>query len=348
MATALQLVNRVRRQLRWGDTASLARDDDKAILDAVNAAVAVIFETWDWECDLRHDGALITFPHTTYTGRDVTASTYSQISSSGSTEYTALADAEVKRASLRVVVTTDANLGDTALRVDYVWYSTFSTTSNAVLDSVGLTAATATAAVEYMANEYALPATVRKVLSVRHQESNVRLEETDQCQTFDRIVQRPHETISDNPELVVVGGMVRMTEDVGSTAGLPTPYTPEYQYGLGFWVYPTPSTSMRLDYSYLVKHEDMAETTDTLANVDRVLEDFVVQLAYARCINNFVGDADPGAGLALEQRVMNMARVYHANQGKDPSRRRVIGSNFCEGFGSPDFGRFPRNFGTGT
>jgi hypothetical protein len=112
-------------------------------------------------------------------------------------------------------------------------------------------------------------------------------------------------------------------------------------------VYPTPDSAILLHYSYLIQRSDLAATTDIFTS-DRSIESLVVKLAFARCMQDAVGDFNPEAGMALEQRVMREAASLHMNQGRDPGRHRVLGSNFCETRGSIDFGRLPRNYGSGT
>jgi len=193
-------------------------------------------------------------------------------------------------------------------------------------------------------NEYVLPVTVRKVLSIRHQESPLRLEEMNRSQVYDRIVQRPHETISDQPLIAIIGGKSRTLYSTDST------YL-EGQVNNQTWtsmlVYPTPDTSIVLHYSYMVARPDLTNVSDFLG-ADRSIETLLVKLAFARCMQDAVGDFNPEAGMALEQRVLREVSALHTSDQRDPGRHRVLGSNFCESSGGIDFGRLPRNYGTGT
>lgn len=348
MATALELVNRVRRQLRWNDTASFTASEDKAVLDAVNAAVAVIFERWDWECDVRHDGVLFTMPEITSTGCSITTDTTTLTWGSGDDggdTYAAASIENVTNPVVYAVLTDDTDYGDTAFRVSdlAVVTSGFFTVTEANLASRFPGATDSSAGVTLVANTYVLPSTVRKVMRVRHQERDVALLEAERFHLFDRAVQRPHDSTSDNPDVIVMGGIETSTTYTALLTDTSTAVT-----GPSVTLWPTPSSELLLNYSYLMKRAEMTATTDTLANADRSLEDLVVQLAYARCVQNYVGDADAGTGLAIEQRVLGLAKDLYANQTKDPNRRRVMSSNFDDCAGRVDFGRMPRNFGTGS
>lgn len=347
MATALELVNRVRRQLRWPDTASFTSEEDRAVLDQVNAAVATIFEGWDWECDIRHDGVLRTMPSRTETALSFTtaSTTVDWPNTDSGLAYTETMGALATNPIIQIVATDDTGFGDTSFRVTDVAtaLSGFFTITRATLAEAfpGTTDTSASATI--CANSYVLPSTVRKLLSVRSQEQSIRLEEAERFQFFDRYIQKPHETISDETELVIFGSIGTSTTGTALLADPIAAVTGPFAL-----LYPTPDTTQVYHYSYLLRRAEFTATTDALSNVDRSLEDLVVRLAYARCVQNYVGDADAGTGIGIEQRVLGLARDLHANQGKDPNRRRVLGSNFAECGGVADFGRFPRNYGTGT
>ncbi len=343
MATALQLVNRVRRELRWGDTADFTDDLSKVVLDRLNDAQATIFETWDWDCDVRHDGELTTFAK---------VDDFDCIVTNGSTVITSVnaslsADlllAYERRAALRFVVTTDATQSDIAGRIAWgqnvvsgIW-AYFAASAK----WLGSTTST-TSAMDVFANQYGLPSTVRKVLSVTSQGQDVRLTEVGREQMYDRYVQRPHEEVSDDVSLVIIGGTLAVTGL--RTEGITIAPTEEVYNSI--LLYPTPSSAYRLNYSYLIQRSDLSAATDVF-RADRSLETALVKLAFARCMQDAVGDFNPEAGMALEQRVIRELAALHGNEMRDPGRHRVLGSNFCETSNKIDFGRLPRNYGTGT
>lgn len=354
MATALQLVNRVRRELRQGDKQSFGDELSVAILDKVNSAISTIFEGWDWDCDIRHDGIIHTLAARTsetnlsLTVNDATVTWPS--ADDGAVVWEAVAnDSKATNPIISLTVTSDSTFGDTAFRLGSIYYGTsgFYTVTTAELETEWPSSTTSTASGMLCANAYVMESTVRKILSVRSQERALRLEERGRCQDFDRYYQRPHETISDNTELVVVGGTATSTDGAnGQGASLVDP--PIYaKTGLFVLLWPTPSSESILNFSYLRTHSEMTATTDQLANVDRFLEDMVVRLAFARVQQSDIGDADVAGGLAIEERVLRHLAMAHANQGRDPGRRRWLRSNFGGRDGS-DFGKWPRNFGSGS
>lgn len=344
MATALTLVNRVRRELKIGETTTFTDLVSKRVLDAVNDSVATIFGNWDWDCDIRHDGIQQCCPEINYaaTGGITNGSATVTLPTASPSPFATI---ETNRGVPRAVFTEDTAYGDTALRI-----TTHASGISVVLDKSWPGTTDASATVQVVTNQFMLPVTVRKVLSVRHQETQVRLEEANRSQAFDRIIQRPHETVDDQPELVLIGGQDRHLYNSG------TSYSAA-QIAAQTWtsmtVYPTPSTAILLHYSYVIAHAEMTATTDTLDYVDRSLESIVVKLAFARCMQdtavpvaNFGGIAN--AGVALEQRALGEAQALHRNQSRDPGRHRVLGSNFSNSRAAVDFGRLPRNYGTGT
>jgi hypothetical protein len=205
----------------------------------------------------------------------------------------------------------------------------------------------ASAAITICANEYVMPSTVRKVVSMRHQERCIRLEETNRNQVFDRLVTRPHDTTNDSPDIAMIGARATGTNDTSVAIKVPTS-TLTGATGLSVLLYPTPSESYIVNYSYLMQRSDFTATTDTLANVGRAIEALVVKLAFARVMQSAAGDFNPEAGMALEQRALREAVLLHQNQNRDPGRHRVLGSNFSEHNRGVDFGRLPRNFGSTT
>lgn len=343
MATALQLVNRVRRELRWGDTADFTDDLSKVVLDRVNDAQATIFETWDWDCDIRHDGVLTTVAKVSDFDCQVTAASTVIISVNASLS-AELLTAYDRRAVLRFVVTTDSTQSDIAGRIAWGQNVTSGLTAYMAASAkwIGSTTTT-TSAMDIVANEYGLPSTVRKILSVTSQGEDVRLEEMNRSQIYDRAVQRPHDLIDDGVICVAIGGKSAITGI--RTEGITIAPTEELYPTI--LIYPTPSSAYQLNYSYLIQRSDLSATTDTFS-ADRSLETALVKLAFARCMQDAVGDFNPEAGMTLEQRALRELAALHSNEMRDLGRHRVLGSNFCETGAKIDFGRLPRNFGTGT
>lgn len=342
MTTALQLVNRVRRELRWGDTSSFAADLDKVILDRVNDAVATLFESWDWDCDIRHDGAILTAAAIDYTN---TANLTNGSKPALPIAFADPLDDNLKRCGIpRMWAPGDAGFGNTSFRITSYAYAGATTLTIEAGPGISTWPGTTdiTSTVKLFTPEYVLPPTVRKVIAARCQEHDLYLEQSNRPQVFERLIRRIHENICDTPEIMMIGGVQRSVYDTGTSyaSTLPYPVT-----GTIVLVWPAPSGEYVINYSYLLQRTDLAAITDTLTGCDRALEDLVVQLAFARSMQNLTGDFDPAAGVALEERVMRKAQRLHMNQSRDPGRHRTIGSNFGS-TSSVDFGKLPRNFGS--
>lgn len=324
MPTALQLVNRVRRRSRIEDAVDFTLTENKLLRDLVNEAKNQVLQLRDWDFDVRHDGALTTVANST-------GSTLALAPGALTATINEAFPTEPDSFVGRVVITSDTSFGDTAFRVSQ-W------TAGGVLSVPEMPATLSTTSPTYsiFANEYVLPATVRKITSVRHQESDVRVEEINRRHRFDRFIQRPHEDITDQPEVIFVGGTMTPTTDGVFTA----------VNGLGFMPWPTPSTQIRFHYSYVIAHADLDLETDTLDDVDPQAVDLVVELAYAKALQSDFG-TDRIRGLDIEQKVLALITGLQTNEARMPSQRMPLRSlDRQAGRTFADFGRLPRNFGS--
>ena len=327
MPTALQLVNRVRRKLRIPDTTSFTKSEDLLLLDLVNEAKDTVLELREWDFDVRHDGHLTTVANTTGSGSSLTHG-------AGGATMTIVESFPTAPNNFigRIVFTHDTNYGDTAYRVS-VWESTTVTVPDAN-SAISTTSPT----YSIFANEYVLPSNVRKVLSVRHQESDIRVEEIDRSVRFDRFVQRPQESITDTPDLIYVGGIGTATKSTSSASDTD---------GIIFMPWPTPSAVLDLDYSYCIRHGELTTTASTLDNVDRYAVDLIVDLAYGKALQSDFGN-NKEEGIAIERKVIAFSKDFETNDDRMPNRRLRLRSLDHVGSSGRDFGRLPnggRNFG---
>ena len=325
MPTALQLVNRVRRKLRIPDTSSFTKSEDLLLLDLVNEAMHTVLELRDWEFDVRHDGHLTAVANTT---GSITGFSVGGSGATGTIVETFPTSADEFIA--RVVFTHDSEYGDTAYRVS-VWNGTTITVPDAN-PAISTTSPT----YSIFANEYVLPVDRKKVLSVRHQESDIRVEEIDRTVRFDRFVQRPQEHITDTPDIIYVGGQGLATKSNAANSDV---------FGIVFMPWPTPSEALDFDYSYLIRHADLTVTTSTLDNVDNYALDLIVDLAYGKALQSDFGNS-PEAGVAIENKILRMSKDFETQDGRMPRRRMALKSLDVKAASVRDFGRLPRNFGS--
>lgn len=328
MPTALQLVNRIRRKLRLPDTSDFAKSENLLLLDLVNEAINTVLELRDWDFDIRHDGHLTAVANSTGSGSGLS------FGASGATmTINESLPASASPFVARIIFTHDTNYGDTAYRVS-VWNGTTVTVPDANPDI-----STTSPTYSIFANEYVLPDARRKILSVRHQESDIRVEEVDRTIRFDRFVQRPQESITDTPDLIYVGGRGLATKSNAADAD---------NDGLLFMPWPTPSLALDFDYSYLQRHDELTTTTDTLDNVDRYAVDLIVELAYGRSLQSDFGN-NKEEGIAIERKVIGQSKEFETNDNRMPNRRLPLRSHDRSAGRIQDFGQLPnggRTFGS--
>lgn len=320
MPTALQLVNRVRRKLRLTDTSDFAKSENALLLDLVNESMHMVLELRDWDFDVRHDGHLTAVANSTGNGSALSHG-------AGGATMTINESFPVSANSFiaRLVFTHDTNYGDTAYRVS-TWEGTTVTVPNAN-PAISTTSPT----YSIFANEFVLPADVRKILSVRHQESDIRVEEINRTLQFDSLVQRPQESITDSPEVIYVGGRGLATKSSSAN--------PDTE-GIVFMPWPTPSEALDFNYSYCVRHDDLVDVTDTLDNVDNYGLDLIIELAYGRAMQSDFGN-NKAEGIAIERKVLSASKDFETNDSRMPNRKLVIRSLDRQGGSSVHFGRLP-------
>lgn len=328
MPTALQLVNRVRRKMRVPDTTDFAKSENLLLLDLVNEAKDMVLELRDWEFDIRHDGHLSTVANTTGSGSGLVHGA-SAATMTINESFPTSANSFIAR----IVFTHDTSYGDTAYRVS-LWDGTSVTVPDAN-SAISTTSPT----YSIFANEYVLPSNVKKILSVRHQESDIRVEEIDRSVRFDRFVQRPQESITDTPDLIYVGGIGTATK---SDAANPD------TDGIIFMPWPTPSLVLDFDYSYIERHDELTAVDSQLDNVDRYAVDLIVDLAYGRAQQSEFGN-NKEEGIAIERKVLGISKDFETNDGRMARRKLRLRSLDHVGSSGRDFGRLPnggKSFGS--
>lgn len=330
MSTALQLVNRVRRQIHEEDTTVFTDELSKVILDFVNEGIHRILESRTWDFDKRQDNVLKTTA--SFTGTDATVTNDSTSVTLPNVAIGAVTGDFVGR----IVITDDASYGDTAFRVA----SAVTSGSDVVLTLATAfpgTTQSATAEYTFLANEYVLPSTIRAVTSVRYQQNDDILAQIGRELGMDWVSLRPHEDISDEVEAAYIGSTLTKTFDSGSASSGET--------GMGLQLHPTPSSALVLHYGSIYRHADLSATTDTLDDVDAAIEDLIVRWAYAQVMTSGVGN-EPQIGTVVMQEVLRDASDLFKGHPRDPFRRRRLLPSFPTHGAIRNFGRLPRNVGS--
>lgn len=336
MSTALQLANRIRRMLREEDLSSFTTADGsgQAILDRLNDAMLTVLNDRVWDFMIRHDGIMM-FDRAIIPNPNITSVT------TGSSNFVVGAGVDLPRAPLigRIAFTSDSGFGNTALRL----VAQAPILATATLDDFwpGATAAAPTLVANTYSWEYILPATVRSILSARHEQQELRLEFVDKNIDFDSIFPRPWDHTDDSPELLIIGGT-----GLGTAFNTTPPASsPSTIYGTIARVYPVPSADLRVEYSYVLEPLVFSATTDEYTYIPEKVNDLIVDLAYARCQQVGIGN-EPQMGIALEARVQaNLRNTWGAHRPA-AGQRRILRSLDAKGGRNPLYAGLPRVVGS--
>lgn len=318
------MVNRVRRQLRHGDTSAFTDSLSPVLLDLVNAAKNEVHEMFDWDFDIRHDGELRTVARRSYTGSFTATAASASVTNVGNTH----AASFVGNFRSRLVLTEDLTAGGTSFAIAtatvsgaddaYVLETAFTGTGGSGLNGF-----------VYVC-DYQLPSTVKDVLSVRHEEDEIQVALIDKTLTFDRIMPAPHDTQTDSPEIVYVGGSVESTTASGGTSTTAP----------GLMVWPVPTTAYLLSYSYRYRHPQLSATTDT-HDAPYAIVDCIVDKAVAKAYRSAVSN-DPEMAVQIELDVARRLARLSQLSSPAPQRRTILKSHDRVG-GSTQFGSAPAN-----
>ena len=318
-ATALQLVNRVRRRRRLDDVASISKVEDLAALDSINNAMEEVLSSDRWEFDLRR-------AQMTLRGRltgCVATNSPSVLSSFVIVRSDGLEIADlVGDYVTRLLVTGSTEYSQTAFRINY---------SAAILGGVSAAVSCATdadetisaAEAEIFQAEYILPDTVRDIVRVTYQQETLALEQIDPVVEFDELYPSPSIEYGP-PQSVSVGGL-----DVGTY--LSTGSADDAALRMVVW--PVPDDSYVLDYTYYYRHPELTTATDTLDGVPPNIVAKIVDLA-ATQMKTFY-EKDYGA-LALSAETRRSIGEMHRRSKGQSADRKIIGN--WEGSGSRHIG----------
>jgi hypothetical protein len=307
------MVNRFLRKYRLDTVTAFTSPEALAALDFINEAKEEILDTHRWSFDER-EGVINTIAFYEDAGTTGGWNNGSPVVVSA----TAVTDTFVGDYTLRAVPTDSTDRGQTAHRVESV------TIAGPIISytlAESFSGADVASNSDLFASEYQFPyhsnndTQVRALLSMTHQERPLRLEEVDKNFRFDSLIGRYHDSIGSDPEVVYYGKPVYDTVAFGGTPVLRP----------GFMVWPIPSASERLDYTYRYAHPPLEAVTDTMAEVPETVIRLISDLAYGFSLNTKFGN-DPGmASKVIPMALTRIERLKDSDK-KTPFRRKPVRS----------------------
>jgi hypothetical protein len=171
---------------------------------------------------------------------------------------------------------------------------------------------TSAAVVNLFFAEYILPATVRSIVSVKHEEKELNLRKIDAGATFDEVIPRPYDRF-DDPTTVAVGGLDIPTYEY--TGGPPEP-------GLRMIVWPAPKEPVILRYSYYYEHPRLVNATDALVGVPASIVEDIVRIARADAMSSL--ERDVVEGLQTESMARKANNQKWKNSRPSPATRYTV------------------------
>ena len=310
--TSLQMVNRFMRKYRLDTVADFSSPQALAALDCLNDAKEEILDSRSWSFDQR-ESAISTIA--VRTGVDTGTFTNGSLGVAGTTtENIAL----VGDYALRVIPTDSSDRANTAHRVSTMF------AGGGVLAlalSEVYSGATVASDMDMFVAEYQFPShangdtQVKQLLSMTNQERPVRLVEIDKNFHFDRLITRLHDSIGSDPDVVYYGRPVSNTVAVGGTNNVRD----------GFIVFPVPTSSARLDYTYQYAYPTLALVTDTLSHVPEKVINCIVELAFGFSLNTKFGN-DPNMADRVIKAALIRAERLHRSDRKMPNRSKPVRS----------------------
>lgn len=307
-ATALDLVNQVRRMARFNDVLVTTDAQSKVILDAVNGAISSVLGERTWSFDRRTTGSLRTVA--AFSGTNGSFST-------GTSTFNAVlyAGPLVGDYLLRANVGSDPAVGNAAPIVSSYTYTLI---PNAQIFG---TLETPWAGSNYAANasfkvfafEYLLPDSVRRVESVYDDAGQLRLLDAGDGLEWGTLFARPWDSFG-VPQVASVGGYESGVYVTGAAI-------PEPKLTLRLW--PVPDSARNLRYSYFVRHPDLTSATSMLVGVPSEILSPIVDTAYALYLLSGAGN-DPVGGTALLQRTSQSLETLYRRDAPGSAVRHTL------------------------
>lgn len=307
--TALTLVNRVLRMARvQQDVTSLSDPEELVVLDLVNDAIGIVLNVEKHPFDVRHDGMLLTEAVRT---SDSVGSNMSVTNGQKTMSTVGTAAPYVGNFVTRVIVTDDGSYGSTSFRVDSAATSGALAVFTISVPFPGTTNTVVGAEWKTVVYEYILPATVRSMLRIRDEQGELDLTEIDAEAQFETLVPRPHDR-QGPPRYAAVGGT-----DISTYTGTAKP-----EPRLRMVVWPIPTASAVLAYSYYYKHPLLTTASSTLVGVPDEIVAEVVHEAHGLYTGSI--DRDIDSGTKLQAASLQRLQALRRESGTSPARRRII------------------------
>lgn len=329
MTTALQYINRLRVMIRDEQVDTIETSDDvtQDLLIAFNDAKDTILNEHLWSFRKRDDG-IASFPGK-FSGTAFSSVLFSEVVTidavnlhtfflGGSNSRFQLTNHSVQPNRSYTIMSANTVAGNTEFVLGSLWPGE----AGAYTDPQWIT----------FTYEFTLPTTVGNVLSVRDEENDKQIPFADKDIQIDRIYPRPQVTFGD-AELVFVGGT--------STTTSTTDY-PQFENGTDkqkeifarqsgitatrMVIWPPPTDTMQLQYSYVYVYPDVLETADALLGIPRNVEQIIIMQAfYALLVGN--KEADVVRAKEVARWIELALAKAKITDKRDPLRRRIMRPN---------------------
>jgi hypothetical protein len=342
--TALTMMNRLRRLHRYEDVSSFGDELSKVLLDLMNESMRDVLESYKHTFDERSDLTIKTFP--TYTGSTLTVtanSTVAQITSYTG-EWIGKASPSPERfydATVYLVCTSDSTFGSTAFRVTDGYMLTSSILQMNLERPWTGTSVSGTGTYKLYAFEYALPSTVRGIVSVRDQKNEIRLAQAMSVYEFESLIPRPQDRSGSSPELAVITGY-RPPTYLSSNSANTGVSSSNSDYSMA--LYPIPGDGRAINLTYVYRHPELVATTDKLKGVPSHIVDTIIMLTHGKA--RMTIEKDIAGGSAIIDRISRSFAAKAQGENPDPFRRKPMRSLDHKSQTDWPHGRYPRPFYT--
>lgn len=316
--TALQLVNRfLGGKHRRPDVADFSSSEAKHALNFLNAAKEEVIDGRVWNFD-RREAEVCTLPVVTLSSALVTNGATGVTGTISDTTFTPNGNF-----SARVIVTSDSSYGDTAFRAKAS--ANIASTNTTVMEQPWLgTTSIGGATATVFWPEYRFPtlsngdSAVRDLLSMRHQEEEIRVEAVAKDRWFDGRIVQPHEDLSaDFPWYCYLTDVQDTSSDVS---------TPTNTWAAGFGLWPVPANRVALTYTYIQRRVPLSAVADTMDGVPEEVLNTIVEVAFGRSMQSMFGN-DPALGdRVLVGAFARLENIHRMQKDRSPRSNRGVPS----------------------
>lgn len=335
--TLLQMVNSVSQKLRGGDEITTLVDGGLQIdtwISLINEAARDVLDGYNWSFNIRDDGVaqfMEPATGTMFSYEDIGVTTYYFRNITHSVEPLQLANGNN---IVRFLVTDDDIVSNTSFPLSWLFLRSIAGQYECHMneDWLGETYVWPNVYANWklFSFEHILPETVGRVISVRNEETPLRLFFEDRNVVFDKWAPRPHDTECHIPTIVVVGGIGDITTCTSGIlippgGGEPYTYTTPERTGTRMAIWPMPTEPIMLKYTYTYCHPAISADTDVFAGVPENVVHLIEWRAMRLALISTERDADQAAIAARVEAEMLAAAI---NSDKRAPKRRCIPGTF--------------------